>query len=137
MGCSSVGRASDSDRHVADAGSIPRCDKGFSSQSQLSVQTLLRCPCTPVRIYICPHVRDPVVHVRVRCIMETLKTPSTHRRLGSATLSHLAFPQGRQPEFPTGEFPLGQNSCKKCFLFFNNNNNKKKQKREKWLLLKN
>ena len=36
-GCSSVGRASD--RHAADAGSIPRCGKGFFSQSQLSVQT--------------------------------------------------------------------------------------------------
>ena len=29
-----------SDRHAADAGSIPRCGKGFFSQSQLSVQTL-------------------------------------------------------------------------------------------------
>ena len=26
-------------RHAADAGSIPRCGKGFSSQSLLSVQT--------------------------------------------------------------------------------------------------
>ena len=34
------GRASD--RHAADAGSIPRCGKGFFSRSQLSVQTLLR-----------------------------------------------------------------------------------------------
>ena len=31
-GCSSVGRASD--RHVADAGSIPRCGKRIFSQSQ-------------------------------------------------------------------------------------------------------
>ena len=45
MGCSSIGRASD--RHAAGAGSIPRCGEGFSSQSQLSVQTLLRCPYTP------------------------------------------------------------------------------------------
>ena len=44
--CSSVGRASD--QHAADASSIPRCDKGFFSQSQLSVQTLVRCPYTPV-----------------------------------------------------------------------------------------
>ena len=36
-----------SDRHAADAGSILRCGKGFSSQSQLSVQTLCRCPYTP------------------------------------------------------------------------------------------
>ena len=37
-----------SDRHAADAGSIPPCSKGFFSQGQLSVQTLLRCPYTPV-----------------------------------------------------------------------------------------
>ena len=38
-GCSSVGRASN--RHAVDAGSISRRGKGFSSQSLLSVQTLL------------------------------------------------------------------------------------------------
>ena len=46
MGRGSVGRASD--RHAADASSIPRCGKGFSSRSQLSVQTLFWCPYTPV-----------------------------------------------------------------------------------------
>ena len=44
-GCSSVIRASD--RHAAEAGSIPRCGEGFFSQSQLSVQTLLPCPHSP------------------------------------------------------------------------------------------
>ena len=44
-GCSSVGKASD--RHATDAGSIPRCGKGFFSQSQLPVQTLLRFPYSP------------------------------------------------------------------------------------------
>ena len=37
-----VGRPSD--QHTAEAGSIPWCGKGFFPQSQLSVQTLLRCP---------------------------------------------------------------------------------------------
>ena len=64
-----------SDRHAADAGSIPRCGKGFFSQSQLSVQTLLRVSvhpqCAIACINICAHVKDPVVHVRVRWIMET------------------------------------------------------------------
>ena len=45
-GCSSVGTASD--RHAVDAGTIPRCGTEFFSQSQLSVQTLLRCTYTPV-----------------------------------------------------------------------------------------
>ena len=75
LGCSSVGRASD--RLAADAGSIPRCGKGFFSQSQLPVQTLFRCPYTPpcaiACISICAHFKDPVVHVRIRRIMEKLK----------------------------------------------------------------
>ena len=58
---------------------FPGVARDFSS-SQLSVQTLLRCPYTPpcaiVCIYICAHVKDPVVHVRVRWIMETLKHPA-------------------------------------------------------------
>ena len=53
--CSSVGRAWDG--HVVDAGSIPRCGKGFFSQIQLSVQTLSQCPYTPVwnhmRLHLC------------------------------------------------------------------------------------
>ena len=76
LGCSSVGRASD--WHPADAGLIPRCGKGFFSLNQLSVQTLLRCPhapapCAVTCVYICAHVKDPVVHVRVWWIMETPK----------------------------------------------------------------
>ena len=45
-GCSSVGGASE--RHAAEAGLIPRGGKGFFSQGQLSAQTLLRCPHTPM-----------------------------------------------------------------------------------------
>ena len=37
-----------SDHHAADAGLIPPCSKGFFSQSQRSVYTLLRCPYAPV-----------------------------------------------------------------------------------------
>ena len=68
-----------SDRHAADAGSIPRCGKEFFSQGQRSVQTLTCVrtpPCAIACINICAHVKDPVVHVRVRWIMETLKHPA-------------------------------------------------------------
>ena len=44
-GYSAVGRALD--RHVADIGLIPRCSKGFFSQGQLAMQTLLWCLYTP------------------------------------------------------------------------------------------
>ena len=33
-------------------------------------------PCAIACVYICMHVKDPVVHVRVRWIMETLKHPA-------------------------------------------------------------
>ena len=101
------------DRHAADAGSIPRCGKGFFSQSQLSLQTFLRCPHTPCAIAcinICVHGKDPVVHVRVRWIKETLKTSSMHRGLGIATLSQLALPMESNPNFAMREIPSGQHS---------------------------
>ena len=74
VGCSSLGTSSD--RHAADAGSIPRWGKGFFSQSQLSCRLSYRVrthPCAIARINICAHVIDPVVHIRVRWIIETLK----------------------------------------------------------------
>ena len=61
------------------SGKRKRCGKGVFSQSQLSVQTLLRCPhipCAIARFNIRAHVKDPVVHVRVRWIMETPKHPA-------------------------------------------------------------
>ena len=112
-GCSSVGRASD--RHAADAGSIPRCGKGFffqiNFQCRLSygVRTL---PRSIACINFCAFVKDLVVYVRVRWIMETLKHPACN--VGWVRDSIAAgFPQGRQPEFPMEEIPFGQYSYKK------------------------
>ena len=76
-GCSSVDRASD--RHAADTGSIPRCGKGFFSQSQLSGRLsygVRTPPCAFACIYVCAHVKDPVVNIRVRWIMQTLRHPA-------------------------------------------------------------
>ena len=77
MGRNSIGKASD--RHAADAGSIPRCGKGFSPT--VNFQCRLSCgvrapPCAIACINICAHVKDLVVHVRVRWITETLKHPA-------------------------------------------------------------
>ena len=44
---------------------------------------------------------------------ENTDTPRRHRRLGSATLSQLAFSPGKRPEFPMGEILVGHYSCKK------------------------
>ena len=41
-----------------------------------------------------------MVYVRVRWIIETLKTPSIHGRLGSSTLSQLAFLRHSNSNFP-------------------------------------
>ena len=35
-----------------------------------------KTPCATACIYICAHVKDPVVHVKVRWTMETLKRPA-------------------------------------------------------------
>ena len=75
-GCSSVSRTSD--RHVADAGSIPRCGKGFFSPGvnfQCKLFYDVRTPlCVTASINTCAHVKDPVVHVRLLLIMETQNT---------------------------------------------------------------
>ena len=58
---SSVGR--ESDRHAAEAGSIPLCGEGFFSQGQRPVQTFLfvsvQPSCAIACITICTHVKDP------------------------------------------------------------------------------
>ena len=48
-------------------------------------------------INICVHVKDPVVQT---VDYGNTKTPSMHPRFGSATLSQLAFPGGKQLKFP-------------------------------------
>ena len=58
---------------------FPGTGNGFVSQSQLSVilfYGVRTSPCAIARLYICAHVEDPVVHVRVRWIMGTLKHPA-------------------------------------------------------------
>ena len=93
-GCSSVGRASD--QHAAEASLIPRCGKGFFSQSQLSVQTLLRCPYTPVcnrmHLHLCARQRT-LSPGQSSVDYGNIQTPSMRRRLGNTTLSRLAFPE--------------------------------------------
>ena len=77
--------------------------RDFFQESTFSADSLT-CVCTPpcaiACINICAHVIDPVVHVRVRWIMVTLKTPSMHSRLDSLTLLQLAFPRESNPYFP-------------------------------------
>ena len=69
-------------------------------------------PCAIACIYVCAHVKDPVDHVRVRWIMETLKHPAY--TLGwVARLCRSWLSRGRQPQFPMVGIPLGQYSCKK------------------------
>ena len=99
-GCSSVGIASD--RHAADAGSTPRWARDFSPrvtfQCRLSYGVRTP-PCAIACIYICAQVKDPVVHVKSSVDYWNTKTPSMHPRLGSATLSQLAFPGEGNPNF--------------------------------------
>ena len=95
------------------------------------MQTLLRVSvhplCAIACINICAHVQDPVVHVRVQWMMETLKHPActvdwVHNSVTAG------FPWEMQPEFPMGEITMGQYSCKK-------NYNKKTSTKHKKLIL--
>ena len=88
------------DWHATDPGSSPWCGKGFFFQSQLSVQTLLRCLYTPVcnciHEHLCTHERS---HSPCQSLMYygNTETTSMHHKLGSLTLSQLAFPgEGNQ-----------------------------------------
>ena len=110
-----------SDRHAADAGSIPRCGKGFFSQGQLSVQTFtvsVHPPCAIACINICAHVKDPEVHVRVWWIMETLKHPAC--TVGwVAPLCRTWLSPRKATRISHGRNPIGTIQLQKvCVLFF-------------------
>ena len=67
------------------AGTLPTQVRFPGSARDCSPKVNFRCrlcygvgapPCAIACIYICEHVKDPVVHVKVRWIMETLKHPA-------------------------------------------------------------
>ena len=69
-------------------------------------------PCATGCINICTQVAAPVLRVRVRWIMETLKHPA--RTVGWVTrLCRSWLSPGKAIRFPMGKNPLGQYSCKK------------------------
>ena len=75
------------------------------------MQNLLRCPYTPppfaiASINICAHVKDPVVHVRVGWIRETLKHPAC--TVGwVARLCRSWLSPGKATGVPHGRNPIG------------------------------
>ena len=104
-GCRTAGRASD--RHAANAGSIPRCGKGlffhrgnFQCRLSYGVRTP---PCSIACIHICAHVKDPVVGVRVRWIKEILNNTQHVPCVGQRDSVAAGFPRGKQLEFPVRE----------------------------------
>ena len=96
---SSVGRAPDwKARHNTDARSSPQCSKGFFSQSQLSLKTLLRCPYSPcVQLHASCYTAIPLFgHKNI---------PHTPTGMGSPALAAaVPYPckvtQVRRPKFP-------------------------------------
>ena len=106
---------------LSTAGSIPRCGRGFFSQSTFSADSLTvsvrTSPCAVACIYIYAHVTDLVVHVRVWWIMETLKHPACTGgwvvRLCRSWLS-----PGKATQISRGRKPIWTihlYSCKKYF----------------------
>ena len=100
--CSSVRRASD--RHVANAGSILRCGKGFfPTDSTLSADSrgcICTTPCPVACINIFVYGKKSCSPCQSSVDYGNTKTPRMHRRLGSGTTSQLAFPGESSPNFP-------------------------------------
>ena len=69
-GCSSVGLASD--QHTTEADLIPWFSAKVNFQRRLSYGVCTP-ECATACINICAHAKDPVVHVRVQWIIETVK----------------------------------------------------------------
>ena len=70
-------------------------------------------PCAVARINIYAHVKDPVVHVRVRWIIETLKYPACTVGWESVTLSQLTFPGESNPAIPWEQYQWDNTVVKK------------------------
>ena len=84
---------------------FPGAARDFLPESTFGADSLtvsVHPQCAIACIYTCAPVKVPVVHARVRWIMETLKKTqkNMHCRLSSATLSQLAFPREANPNFP-------------------------------------
>ena len=104
-----------SDRHAADAGSIPWCGKGFFSQSQVSVHTLLR-------VSVHPRVQSHAL--ASVCILKILSSMSEFDGLwkhlntqhsqwvGWSDSVAADFSRGKLPQFPMAEIQMGQYSRK-------------------------
>ena len=109
-----------SDRHAAESGSIPRCGKGFFSQSHLSMQTLLRVSVHPrVQLHALTSVRTLKILQSMSDlsgIMETLKHPAcTVGWVARRCRSWLS--PGNATRISHGKIPLEQYSCTKLFFF--------------------
>ena len=106
-GNSSVGRASDRKaRRNTDMGSTAQCDKGFFSQSQVPVQTLLRCPYSPrvqlAYINNCAQVKNPEEWQPYNSSVWTQEnTTHTDRKRIVLILRMLCLTQLRWSVFPT------------------------------------
>ena len=73
-------------------------------------------PCAVACVSICEHVKGPVVHVKVRWIMETLHPACTVGWV--RLLSRGWFFPGKDPEFSMGKIPMGQYSYKSFLSTF-------------------
>ena len=111
-GCRSVGTASD--WHANEIRFPGTARSSFLSESTFCADScgVRTPPCAITCINICAHVKDPTVHGRVRWIMETLKHPTCTLGWVARLCVAAGFPRRKWTEFPTGEFLMGQYSCK-------------------------
>ena len=116
--CSSVGRACVTPlRQVR----FPGASRDFSPrvnfhEDSLSVSVHPRVQSHALTF--CSHVKDSVVLVRVRWIIEKVKHPACTVTWLARICRNWLF-SGKQPEFRMGEIPMEQYSCEKKSLFQN------------------
>ena len=80
----------------------------FQCRLSYTVHTL---PCALACICTCTHIKDPIVHVRVQWIMETLK----HQACTVGWVAWLCcswLSSGKATQISHGRNPIGQYSCK-------------------------
>ena len=113
-GCISAGRAPH--RHAAEAGSIPRCGKGFFFIPVIFQCRLSYCVRTPPPL---PSVQSQALtSVRTLKILRSRQNSVERLRHQACTVCRSWLARGKQSDSLLGENPQGENTVVIFFFFF-------------------
>ena len=97
-------------------GAARDCSPRVNSQCRLSYGVRTP-PCAIASIYICAHVKDPVVHVRIRWMMEILKHPAYTVGLTARLCRSWHFFGESNSNFPWEKSQWDNTVVKKIWMF--------------------